>query len=148
MAEAGLAELTTHLYKKEFGSIADTALGKARYRVNLYYDQDPPFAISIGKAGKVEKSIKVELSFLSPPYEHSVYAGNLDGEEYMFTLRGQGDPQAAGGGEVGGRDIINGNIYANLISLAAVPVSCGSRFIQIVKLKTKASRARILPGNC
>lgn len=35
VAEAGLAELTTHLYKKEFGSIADKALGKARYRVNL-----------------------------------------------------------------------------------------------------------------
>jgi len=112
-AEAGLAELTTHLYKKEFGSIADTALGKASYRVNLYHHQDPPYAISTGKAGKVEKSIKVELSFLSSPYEHSVYAGNLDEEEYMFTLRGQGDPQAAGSGEVGGRDIINGNIYAN-----------------------------------
>ncbi len=87
------------------------------------------------------------LAELTTHYEHSVYAGNLDGEKYMFTLRAQGGPQAAGGGEVGGRDIINGNIYANLISLAAVPVSCGSRFIQFVKLKTKGSRARIFPGN-
>ena len=112
-AEAGLAELTTHLYEKEFGSIADTALGKANYRVNSYYDQDPPYAISIGRAGNIEKSLKVELSFLSPPYEHSMYAGNSNGENWMFTLRGQGDPIAVGGREVGGRDIIEGNIFVN-----------------------------------
>jgi hypothetical protein len=114
-AEAGLAELTTHLYEKEFGSIADTALGKASYRVNSYYDQDPPYAISIGKAGNVEKSIKVTLSFLSSPYEHGVYAGNSDGEKWMFALRGQGDPIAVGysGKESGGRDIVNGNIFVD-----------------------------------
>ena len=112
-AEAGLAELITHLHKKEFGSIANTALGKASYRVNSYYDQDPPYAISIGRAGNVEKSIKVELSFLSPPYERGVYAGNSTGEKWMFTLRGQGDPIATGGGEVGGRDIVNGNIFVD-----------------------------------
>jgi len=99
-AEAGLVELTTHLYEEEFGS-------------NSYYDQDPPYAISIGRAGIVEKSIKVELSFLSPPYEDSIYAGNSGGEKWMFALRGQGDPIAVWGGEVGGRDMVNGNIFVD-----------------------------------
>ena len=112
-AEAGLAELTTRLYSKQFANIADTALGKASYHVDFYYDKDPPYAISTGRAGNIEKSIKVELSFLSPPYERSIYAGNSAGEKWMFTLRGQGDPIAVGGGEVGGKDIVEGNIFVN-----------------------------------
>jgi len=114
-AEAGLAELTTRLYNKQFESIVDTSLGQASYQVDLYYDEDPPYAISTGRAGNKEKRIKVELSFLIPPYERGVYAGNSDGEEYMFTLRGQGDPIAIGGSgkESGGRDIVNGNIFIN-----------------------------------
>ncbi len=112
-AEAGLAELTTSLYNKEFEDIADTALVDASFKVDYYYDEDPPYAISTGRAGNEVKRIKVELSFLIPPYERGIYAGNSDGENWMFTLRGQGDPIAAGGGEVGGRDIIEGNIFVN-----------------------------------
>jgi len=114
-AEAGLAELTTRLYNKQFTNIADTALGKVSYQVDFYYDEDPPYAISTGRAGNIEKSIKVELSFLSPPYECGVYAGNSAGEKWMFTLRGQGDPIAVGwgGAEIGGRDIVNGNIFVD-----------------------------------
>jgi hypothetical protein len=37
----------------------------------------------------------------------------MSGNEWMFTLRGQGDPQPAGSGEVGGKDIVNGNMYIN-----------------------------------
>ncbi len=112
-AEAGLAELSTRLYNKQFESIADTSLGEVSYQVDFYYDEDPPYAISTGRAGNKEKRIKVELSFLSSPYERSIYAGNSDGEKYTFTLRGQGDPVATGGGEVGGRDIIEGNIFVD-----------------------------------
>jgi len=112
-AEAGLADLTTRLYNKQFASIADTALGEVSYQVDFYYDKDPPYAISTGKAGAAVKRIKTELSFLSPPYECSIYAGNSRGEKWMFTLRGQGVPQALVGREVGGRDIVNGNIYVN-----------------------------------
>jgi len=110
-AEAGLAELTTKLYNKQFENIEDTALGELSYQVDFYYDEDPPYAISTGRARNVEKRIKVELSFLASPYERSIYAGNSDGEKYTFTLRGQGDPQAVGGREVGGRDIVNGNVF-------------------------------------
>jgi hypothetical protein len=112
-AEAGLAELSTKLYNKQFESIEDTSLGKASYHVDFYYDEDPPYAISTGRAGNKEKRIKVELSFLASPYERGVYAGNSDGENWTFTLRGQGDPIAVGSGEVGGRDIVNGNIFVD-----------------------------------
>ncbi|MBA7692412.1 hypothetical protein ES703_100979 [subsurface metagenome] len=112
-AEAGLAELTTRLYNEQFENIADTTLGDVSYHVDFYNDTDPPYAISTGRARNEEKRIKVELSFLAPPYECSVYAGNSAGETWAFVLRGQGDPQAAGSGEVGGKDIVNGNVFVD-----------------------------------
>lgn len=111
VAEAGLARLTTRLYNEEFENIEDTVLGEGSYQVDVHYDEDPPYAISTGRVGNKEKRIKVELSYLAAPYEQGVYAGNSDGDEWMFALRGQGDPQAVGGREVGGKDIVNGNIY-------------------------------------
>jgi len=112
-AEAGLARLTTRLYNKEFGDVEDTALGDVSYRIDSHHDQDPPYAISTGTSGNIEKSIKVELSFLSSPYEHSIYAGNSGGQEWRFELRGQGNPIATRGREVGGKDRIEGDLYVN-----------------------------------
>jgi len=112
-AEAGLARLTTRLNNKEFGSVEDTAFEDVSYRIDSYYDEDSPYAISTGTSGNIEKSIKVELSFLSSPYEHSIYAGNSGGDEWTFALRGQGNPRARGGREVGGKDIIEGDLYVN-----------------------------------
>jgi len=108
---AGLGEFGTVVNIHSIEDIADTALGEGSYRVDFYEDADPPYAISTGRAGNKEKRIKVELAYLAPPYEHSIYAGSSFGEDWSFTLRGQGVPQAVGAGEVGGRDIINGNIY-------------------------------------
>ena len=114
-AEAGLSQLTSKLYNKEFEDIADTAMGEVNYQVDLNLDAIPPYAISTGSAGMEVKKIKAELSFLIPPYEHAVYAGNVSGEKWMFSLRGEGDPKVAGmsGREVGGRDIVSGNLYVN-----------------------------------
>jgi hypothetical protein len=113
-AEAGLAQMSTKLYNNEFVDIADTALGEANYQVDLNLDADPPYAVSTGTAGMEVKKIKAELSFLSPPFERAVYAGNVTGGTWEFSLRGEGDPQPAGSvGEVGGKDIINGNVYVN-----------------------------------
>ena len=114
-AEAGLAELTTRLYNKQFENIADTALGDVSYHVDFYNDTDPPYAISTGRARNEEKRIKVELSFLALPYECSVYAGNSAGETWAFELRGQGDPQSDPNSsrEFGGKDIVNGNVFVN-----------------------------------
>ncbi len=114
-AEAGMAQLTTKLYNQEFVDIADTSLGESNFKVDLDFDANPPFAVSTGTSGLEVKKIKVELSFLAPPYENAVYAGNISGNQWDFSLRGQGDPKASGwsGREVGGKDIVNGNIYVN-----------------------------------
>jgi hypothetical protein len=114
-AEAGMAQLTTKLYNQEFVDIADTSLGEANFKVDLDFNASPPFAISTGTAGMEVKKIKTELSFLAPPYESAVYAGNISGNQWDFSLRGQGVPKVSGmsGREVGGKDIVNGNIYVN-----------------------------------
>jgi hypothetical protein len=114
-AEAGIAQLTTKLYNEEFEDIAETAMGQANYQVDLNFDADPPYAVSTGTSGLEVKRIKAELSFLSPPYERAVYAGNVTGGKWEFSLRGVGDPQPVGwgGGEVGGKDIVNGNMYVH-----------------------------------
>jgi hypothetical protein len=108
-----MAQLTTKLYNEEFEDIANTALGEANYQVDLNMDADPPYAISTGSMGMEYKLIKAELSFLSPSYEKALYGGNAAGEQWSFELRGQGVPQPWGAGEVGGRDIVNGNMYVN-----------------------------------
>jgi len=114
-AEAGMAQLSTKLYNQEFEDITDTALGEANFKVDLDFDVNPPVAVSTGTAGLEVKKIMVELSFLAPPYENAVYAGNVAGAKWDFSLRGQGDPKVAGmsGREVGGKDIVNGNIFVN-----------------------------------
>ena len=116
-AEAGLAVLSTRLYNKQLESISETIVGDITYKVDFYFDQDPPFAIAKGKAGNQVRTIKAGLSFLAPPYERGIYAGNVFETKWALTLRGQGDPQAVGGGwssrEVGGRDMVNGNLFVN-----------------------------------
>ncbi|MCK5390854.1 MAG: hypothetical protein KAJ31_00330, partial [Deltaproteobacteria bacterium] len=116
-AEAGMAQLTTKLYNEQFEDIADTALGEANYQVDLNLDADPPYAISTGSMGMEYKLIKAELSFLSPSYEKAIYGGNAAGEQWSFVLRGQGNPQPDpdpnSSREIGGKDIVNGNMYVN-----------------------------------
>jgi hypothetical protein len=116
-AEAGMAQLTTKLYDKDFEDIAETTLGEANYQVDLYLDEDPPYAIATGTSGLEVKKVKAQLSFLSPPYERAVYAGNASGGTWEFSLRGEGDPVPTGGWwsdrEIGGKDIVNGNVYVN-----------------------------------
>jgi hypothetical protein len=112
-AEAGLARLAARLYNKEFGNIAETTLSDVNYKVDLYYNEDPPYAVSTGRCGNQVKKIKAELSFLASPYERSIYAGNKFGAKWTFTLRGQGEPQSSGSGQVGGKDIVRGNVFVN-----------------------------------
>jgi hypothetical protein len=118
LAEAGLSILTTRLHNNETENIEDTALGEGHYRVDIYLDEKgrPSYAISTGKVAGQEKRIKVKVSFLAAPYEKAVYAGNLAGKQWVFSLRGKGVPKLGGGftaREIGGRDIINGNMYIN-----------------------------------
>ncbi len=113
LAEAGLSKLATRLHNNEFENIENTALGEGHYRVDVYLDDKdlPSYAISTGRVANQKKRIKVGISFLAAPYEHSIYAGNSDGQKWYFVLRGKGNPQQVGfSREVGGRDIVNGNI--------------------------------------
>ena len=114
-AEAGLAQMATNLYGQDFKDISETVLGDAKYQVELHMDADPPYVIATGTAGLEVKKIKAEMSFLAPPYEHAVYAGNISASNWRFSLRGTGTPKYSGrsGREVGGKDIVNGNIYVN-----------------------------------
>lgn len=99
LAEAGLGRLPPRLYNKDFENIEDTVLGEGSYRVDVHYNENPPYAISSGKVGGEEKRIRVELSFLALPYEEAIYAGNSSGQEYTFVLRGQGIPLILAGEE-------------------------------------------------
>jgi len=114
LAEAGLGRLPAKLRSNDLESIDDTELGEGSYRVDIYYDENPPYAVSTGMVGGEESKIKVELSFLARPYEEAIYAGNSSGQKFTFVLRGTGNPQElAGGREVGGKDTINGDIFAD-----------------------------------
>ncbi len=114
LAEAGVEILTTKLNKGEFGNIGEIALGEGSYQVDFYPDENPPYAISTGTAAGQEKRIKVTTSFLASPYECGIYAGGLSGEQWTLMLRGTGNPVPNGTKkEVGGKDIVNGNIFVD-----------------------------------
>jgi roadblock/LC7 domain-containing protein len=113
LAEAGVEIFSAKLSKGQSGNIGETALGEGSYRVDYYSAADPPYAIATGVVGEQEKRIKVTASFLAPPYECGIYAGDLSGEEWKLILRGTGNPGPKTDGEVGGKDIINGNIFVD-----------------------------------
>lgn len=138
LAEAGTERLAVKLYAGEHRSIKslplqegedkyrlaveETDLGEGHYRVK-YYDGNPPddlpYAISIGqviRGGEVtaEKKIKVTLPFLAEPYEYGVSAGGSGSEDWTLQLRGTGDPYRSGSKEYGGKDTVEGDIYANV----------------------------------
>jgi len=118
LAEAGLAKLTAKLYnEKEYYNIDDideTELGEGAYQVEIY-DDDPPYAISTGTVRGKQQKIRVELSFLARPYEDAIYAGNASGQDFTLALRGQGLPISSifSSRETGGKDMVNGNIFAD-----------------------------------
>jgi len=114
LAEAGVARFVANGYGGDFADISETALGNGSYQVDVYTDVYPGYAIACGRAGNEQKRIKVEMSFLSPPYEHAIYSCNLSEQEWVLELRGTGVPQDIGGGkENGGKDIVNGDIYVD-----------------------------------
>jgi hypothetical protein len=113
LAEAGLANLVTRLYNREFDSIEQTSLNDGSYRVDVNCNQNPSYAISTGRIGNETKRIKVQISFLAAPFENCIYAANHGGGNWTLALRGKGNPALSGGREIGGKDIINGNLSVN-----------------------------------
>jgi len=117
LAEAGIAQMSTQLLNKESANIDETPLENRKYTVKLFSEEDPPYAISTGKVGNIEKSIRIELAFLAPTFNDAVYGASSSpsgsDDDWRFSLRGQGDPYMSSGREIGGTDVINGNITAN-----------------------------------
>lgn len=110
MAEAGAQRMIKRLYDGTEGDVANRTLGYGAYRVWLHDDVDPAYAVARGRAGSVDRFVRVDLTYLAPPYEGTVFGGNEDGTPYTFFLGGTGDPDWS---DRGGRDIINGNVYVN-----------------------------------
>jgi hypothetical protein len=142
LAEAGVERLSVKLYAGEHRSIKEleeisggvegdyrpaitpTTLGEGQYWVE-YYEGDPdadppilPWAISIGQTLKdvevtAEKKIKVKLPFLAEPYEHAIYAASSYSPDWTLELRGTDPLHRSGRYEYGGKDWVEGDIYAN-----------------------------------
>jgi len=113
LAEAGVEIFTTRLNKGKFGNVEEIALGEGSYHVDFYPDEDPAYAIATGTVAGQQKRIKVTASFLAAPYECGIYAGGLSGEQWTLLLRGKGNPVSKSGGEVGGKDIVSGNVFVD-----------------------------------
>jgi hypothetical protein len=113
LAEAGIGKFAANFSGGSAGDIAETELGEGSYQVEYHPETDPPYAISTGSTGGYQRRIKVKVEFLAPPYDCGVYAGNYDGGAWSFMLRGIGNPNSVSGGEYGGKDKINGNIYVD-----------------------------------
>ena len=119
LAEAGVARLTANLNSGNFASIGETALGCGTYRVDFNAVMGEPCAVTTGVAEGEARRVQMTMSFLIPPYECGIYAGGMDGNAWTFMLRGSGDPCAVKDfwgnvvGDCNGRDIINGNIFAD-----------------------------------
>jgi hypothetical protein len=118
-AEAGVTRFITNAYERNFESIEETVFEEGTYQVEVILDNSeaPPCAISIGKVGNEQKRIRVELSFLSFPYEHAIFGGNAFDQDWTLDLRGTGRPERFGSGvsgEIwrGGKDTIYGDVYA------------------------------------
>ncbi len=113
LAEAGVELFIANSNNEIFGNIEETELGEGSYRVDFYPNAGEPCAVATGTVAGQEKRIQVKVSFLAPPFECGIYAGGLGGA-WTLQLRGTGDPTSVwGGGEVGGKDTINGNIYVD-----------------------------------
>jgi hypothetical protein len=116
-AEGGLAKLSETLQRPITGDLNEVlteSILQGGFSVTLDMSQNPCYAISTGTSGTVEKSIRVQVNFLAPPFENALFAMNGSGGSYAFKLRGTGNPVVGGGGtERGGKDQINGNVYVD-----------------------------------
>ncbi len=110
LAEAGVQRIIKRLYDGQNGGLGSQTLGPGDYDVALYDNQDPAYAIARGRAGTAERYVRVDLHYLVAPFESAVHGGNDSGTDWVFDLRGTGDPD---GSDIGGRDIINGSIFVN-----------------------------------
>jgi hypothetical protein len=119
LAESGLAKMSEKLQKPVIGNLNEILTGTLEggsYRVEIDTNHSPCYVTSTGISGTIQKKVRVQATFLAPPFENAVCAMNESGGTWAFKLRGSGDPVKYGsvpGAERGGKDKINGNIFIN-----------------------------------
>lgn len=117
LAEAGLAKMQEKLQKpfnKNIDATIEESLETGSFNVELDTSQNPCYVTSTGTSGNIREKIRVQVTFLAPPFEHAVYAMNIPENDWDFQLRGTGNPVSSGfGRENGGKDMINGDIFVN-----------------------------------
>ncbi len=119
LAEAGLAKMQEKLQKPyidEINTTLEDSLETGSFKVDLDTSQKPCYVTATGTSGNINEKVRVQVTFLAPPFEHAVYAMNSDEDDWDFQLRGSGNPVSHGhvpGAERGGKDMINGNIFVN-----------------------------------
>ena len=125
LAEAGLAKIQEQLQMPVVGdlnSVFTESMEQGNYTVQLNTSQYPCYVTATGISGNVQKTIRVQATFLAPPLENAVYAMNKSGADWALQLRGTGDPIPQGwGAENGGKDMINGNIFVYQGQLIQTP---------------------------
>jgi len=77
---------------------------------------DNPVILSTAVAGsyQIEKIIRLEVTkseFLAAPYEYALYAESRYETPWAYELRGNDDLHWSGGKQLGGQDIVDGDIY-------------------------------------
>jgi hypothetical protein len=119
LAEAGLAKVSEILQTPVVGDLNEVLEGsidQGSYHVEIDTNQNPCYIVSTGISGTIQKKVRVQAAFLGSPFENAIFAMNSSGGSWAFQLRGTGNPVASGGmsgGEKGGKDIINGNIFVD-----------------------------------
>jgi hypothetical protein len=113
LAEAGVERLIANINCGASGSIGETALGCGSYSVDFNTAGIEPIAVATGTVGGETRRVQVTVSYLIPPYECGIYAGGLGGIAWTLMLRGTGNPTSLSGGEYGGKDKVNGNIFVD-----------------------------------
>jgi hypothetical protein len=114
LAEAGVEMFRAKLSNGINEGVPETEMGGGTCRVDFYTDDpnaDSPYAIATGTFGGQTKQIKVDATFLAPPFECALFAGGFNGTTWVLQLKGTGNPVPKTGGEYSGKDKINGNIY-------------------------------------
>ena len=118
LAEAGLAKMQEKLqkpFKDDINSAIEESLETGYFKVELDTSKNPCYVTATGTSGNINEKVRVQVTFLAPPFEHAIYAMNSDESDWDFQLRGKGNPVSSGhsGTESGGKDKVNGDIFIN-----------------------------------
>lgn len=114
LAEAGLAKMSEKLQVPITGNLNTVLTGTLEggsYSVSIDTNHSPCYVVATGTSGRIQKTVRVQATFLAPPYENAVWSLNKSGATNNFQLRGTGNPTTTGSGNQGGKDIINGDLF-------------------------------------